>query len=95
MDWKIRETVQREIYLKEEVQALYKKAAIKGPEDALSDKEKALLKDWERDLEALAKAYWEYERKLYHVEVSAPSWIAQSIQGSQEGRVLVFVSLVT
>lgn len=72
LDFKIREAVQREIYITEELEARRKS----DPSEPISDRERAICKDWERDLKTLAKAYWEYERKLYHLEVSAPSEIA-------------------
>lgn len=72
LDFKIRETVQREIYITEELEARRKS----DPSEPMSDRERAIRRDWERDLKTLAKAYWEYERKLYHLEVSAPSEIA-------------------
>ena len=76
IDIGIRRAVQREIYIKEEAKALVKLLALEGVEDENKRAtKKALLQEYETQLEHLNKFYWETIRFLERKESDIPAGI--------------------
>ncbi|GES59452.1 hypothetical protein ATEIFO6365_0003073200 [Aspergillus terreus] len=80
MDVELRETGQREAYLREEVKRLEAQAQ----QTELSTEEKAQMEKWQAEIEELARQYWHLEREFYRREASCPP--GPMLRAYQSGR---------